>query len=154
MVMMDWLAKMLQLPEQFLFTHPSGKGGGVIQGTASEATLVTLLAARNKAMSASKARAVSFDEETILGRLVCYASQQSHSGVERAALLGGCRIRLLPTDVDTLSLRGAVLQAAIAEDREQGLVPFFVVATLGTTSTCAFDNLVEIGQVCQREQLW
>jgi aromatic-L-amino-acid decarboxylase len=143
---MDWLGKMLNLPKEFLFSDP-GKGGGVIQGTASEATLVTLLAARNKAMDQRKG------DHEVLSKLVGYSSDQAHSSVERAGLLGAVKIRGLPSDRD-LSLRGSVLAEAVARDRANGLVPFFVVATLGTTSSCSFDNLLEIGKVCAKENLW
>lgn len=145
MVMMDWLAKMIHLPPHFLFSS-GGKGGGVIQGTASEATLVCLLAARSQILADST-------KEATLGKLVCYANQQAHSSVERAGLLGAVQMRLLPPD-EKLSLRGHVLEAAITEDRAKGLIPFFLVATLGTTSTCAFDNLQELGAVCQKNGLW
>ena len=151
MVMMDWLAKMIQLPEHFLFSH-EGPGGGVIQGTASEATLVTLLAARNKTLATNPTTG-SIDCPEILGRLVAYCSEQAHSSVQRASLLGAVKMRSLPTGPD-LSLRGETLANAIQVDRENGFTPFFVVATLGTTSTCAFDNLEELGRVCVREGLW
>lgn len=140
MQMMDWLGLMLHLPPEFLFSS-GGRGGGVIQGTASEATLVALLGARSKIMSEKS------NETEILNKLVAYTSEQSHSSVERAGLLGAIKMKLLPTD-ENLSLRGDTLMAAIQKDRENGLIPFFVVATLGTTNTCAFDNLIEIGKVC------
>lgn len=55
MVMMDWLGRMLKLPDHFLFSGQNSRGGGVIQCTASEATLVALLSARTKAIEAHKA---------------------------------------------------------------------------------------------------
>lgn len=151
MVMMDWLAKMLHLPDHFLFSH-EGPGGGVIQGTASEATLVCLLAARNRVLNTNPATG-SIDCNERIDRLVAYSSEQAHSSVSRAALLAAVKMRSLPTD-QNLSLRGAQLSHAIHQDRENGFIPFFVVATLGTTSTCAFDDLKEIGQVCEREGIW
>lgn len=144
MIMMDWLGKMLHLPEQFLF-ESGGPGGGVIQGTASEATLVALLAARSRTLTLTKGAK--------LDKLVAYASDQSHSSVERAALLGAVKIRLLPADKD-LSLRGETLCKAIQEDRKKGDIPFLVIGTLGTTNTCAYDNIKEIGKVCVAEKLW
>ena len=54
MVMMDWLGKMLNLPDQFLFSGQNSRGGGVIQGTASEATLVALLSARARTIDKQK----------------------------------------------------------------------------------------------------
>ena len=141
MQMMDWLAGMLNLPDHFLFSS-GGKGGGVIQGTASEATLVALLAARNKVWAQNS------NKTELLHKLVAYTSDQSHSSVERAGLLGAVKITPLPTDKN-LSLRGSTLSDQIKKDRADGLIPFFVVATLGTTNTCAFDNTVEIGKVCK-----
>lgn len=154
MVMMDWLGKMIGLPDHFLFSGQSenGKGGGVIQGTASEATLVTLLAARNKVL-AGLGSSPNEARESGMTKLVAYASNQSHSSVERAGLLGGVKIRLLPTD-ENQSLRGDTLESAILEDKSKGLIPFFVVATLGTTSTCAFDRLDEVGVVTEKYDLW
>ncbi|KAF2359997.1 Pyridoxal phosphate-dependent decarboxylase [Trinorchestia longiramus] len=142
-VMMDWLAKLLGLPEHFLATAP-GSGGGVIQGSASEATLVALLAAKQRALR-SCTTVQQKAQQTLL--LVAYASEMSHSSVERAGMLVGVQLRLLPADPHH-ALRGSVLRAAMEEDCQRGLLPFAVVVTLGTTSTCAFDNLREIGDVC------
>ena len=81
MSMMNWLGKMLDLPEEFLF-RDQGTGGGVIQGTASEATLVALLSARAKKIK---------ETGVAIGKLVAYASTLAHSSAERAALLGWYR---------------------------------------------------------------
>ncbi|CAH1272841.1 DDC [Branchiostoma lanceolatum] len=151
-VVLDWLGKMLQLPECFL-AGTSGEGGGVIQGTASEATLVALLAARSKALQKFKTEHSDMSDHDIMGKLVIYTSDQAHSSVERAAMLGAVKCRKLQTD-EALALTGAVLQAAIQEDKAKGLLPFLVVATLGTTPSCAFDNLQELGPVCREEVMW
>ena len=87
---------------------------------------------------------------SVMTRLVCYGSQQAHSSVERAGLLAGVRMRLLDTDED-LAITGDILEAAVTEDRAKGLIPFCCVATLGTTSSCAFDDLKTLGPVCQKE---
>jgi aromatic-L-amino-acid decarboxylase len=150
--MMDWLGKMLELPPQFLASESNGKGGGVIQGTASEASLVALLSARAKTIRKVKEEK-GLDEGEVIGKLVAYASDQSHSSVERAALLGGVKIRLVKTD-ENLNLHKDVLKAAIDADRAKGLIPFFAVATLGTTNSCAFDDLELFGDVCQDEGIW
>lgn len=62
-------------------------------------------------------------------------------------------MKFLPVD-ENFSLRGDTLKKAIAEDRKKGLVPVFVCATLGTTGVCAFDNLSELGPICDAEGLW
>jgi histidine decarboxylase len=88
-----------------------------------------------------------------MGKLVCYCSDQAHSSVEKSALVALTRIRILPTD-EKLSLRGETLRKAIEQDKKDGYIPFFVCATLGTTGACAFDNVNEIGSICQAEDIW
>lgn len=60
------------------------------------------------------------------------------------------KLRILDTD-ENFSLRGDSLKKAMEEDKKNGLVPFFVSATLGTTSCCSFDALAEIGPICSGE---
>ncbi|XP_028611166.1 histidine decarboxylase isoform X1 [Grammomys surdaster] len=153
MNVMDWLAKMLGLPEYFLHHHPSSQGGGVLQSTVSESTLIALLAARKNKILEMKACEPDADESLLNARLVAYASDQAHSSVEKAGLISLVKIRFLPVD-DNFSLRGEALQKAIEEDKQQGLVPVFVCATLGTTGVCAFDRLSELGPICVSEGLW
>ncbi|KAH8362040.1 hypothetical protein KR200_002550 [Drosophila serrata] len=112
-VMMDWLGKMLDLPAEFLACS-GGKGGGVIQGTASETTLVALLGAKAKKIQEVKAQHPEWDEHTIVAKLVGYCSDQAHSSVERAGLLGGVRVRLVPSE--NHRMRGEALEKVIQED--------------------------------------
>ncbi|XP_075212793.1 aromatic-L-amino-acid decarboxylase [Lycorma delicatula] len=151
-VMLDWLGKMLGLPKEFLACS-GGKGGGIIQGTASEATLVALLGAKARAIRRSKIEHPDWSDYDIISKLVAYASDQAHSSVERAGLLGGVRFNLLPTD-NHFRVEGETLEEAIKKDKEEGLIPFFVVATLGTTSVCSFDHLDQIGPVCKNLDVW
>ncbi len=140
-VMMDWLAQALGLPAHFLSTSKDVhgvRGGGVIQGTASEVTLVCLLAARTRALARYGAAAAA--------RLVCYTSEQAHSATEKACKIANVRYRALPADAQDNALRGATLATAMAEDVAAGLIPFYVVATLGTTALCAFDRVPELTQ--------
>ncbi|XP_011920703.1 PREDICTED: histidine decarboxylase isoform X3 [Cercocebus atys] len=153
MNVMDWLAKMLGLPEHFLHYHPSSQGGGVLQSTVSESTLIALLAARKNKILEMKTSEPDADESCLNARLVAYASDQAHSSVEKAGLISLVKMKFLPVD-DNFSLRGEALQKAIEEDKQRGLVPVFVCATLGTTGVCAFDCLSELGPICAREGLW
>ncbi|PNI74914.1 HDC isoform 4 [Pan troglodytes] len=153
MNVMDWLAKMLGLPEHFLHHHPSSQGGGVLQSTVSESTLIALLAARKNKILEMKTSEPDADESCLNARLVAYASDQAHSSVEKAGLISLVKMKFLPVD-DNFSLRGEALQKAIEEDKQRGLVPVFVCATLGTTGVCAFDCLSELGPICAREGLW
>ncbi|XP_061414377.1 histidine decarboxylase-like isoform X1 [Lethenteron reissneri] len=168
-VMTDWLVNMLSLPDTFRHDHPDGCGGGVIQGacmacmcstvasksSVSESTMLALLAARTRALTQLRGD-VSQDignDALLNSRLVGYTSDQAHSSVLKASLVSLVRLRSLPTDLE-FSLRGETLRRAVEEDRAQGLVPFFVCATLGTTGVCAFDNMAELGPICRQEGLW
>ncbi|XP_077534592.1 aromatic-L-amino-acid decarboxylase [Haemaphysalis longicornis] len=153
MLVMDWLGKAIDLPGQFLFSTPGINGGGVIQSTASECTLTAVLAAKTKITTCLLQRYPSLTPSQIWDKLVVYASCQAHSSVERAALLACVRFHVLNTD-DELAVRGATLSAVIQEDRRLGYIPMAMIATLGTTNSCAFDNLEEIGAICEAEDIW
>uniref|UniRef100_A0A8D2LRY4 Histidine decarboxylase n=1 Tax=Varanus komodoensis TaxID=61221 RepID=A0A8D2LRY4_VARKO len=146
MNVMDWLAQMMGLPEMFLHYHPDSRGGGILQSTVSESTLIALLAARKNKILEMKVSQPDIDDSTLNSHLIAYASDQAHSSVEKAGLISLVKMRFLPVDED-FSLRGETLRKAIEEDRSRGLVPIFVCATLGTTGVCAFDNLSELGPI-------
>uniref|UniRef100_A0A3B4BE32 Aromatic-L-amino-acid decarboxylase n=1 Tax=Periophthalmus magnuspinnatus TaxID=409849 RepID=A0A3B4BE32_9GOBI len=126
---------------------------GFSWSTASEATLVALLAARCKAVKRVQSTNPELSEPEIYSKLVAYTSEQAHSSVERAGLIGGIMMKKIPTDYN-YSLRGALLKKMIKEDKAAGLVPFYLCATLGTTSCCSFDNLMELGPICNEENMW
>lgn len=149
---MDWLARFLGLPEHFLNTS-AGQGGGLLQGTASESMLVAVLAAREQAVERLKIEYPDVSENDIRGNLILYSSDQGNSCVEKTARLAAVSIHQLPVD-NELSLRGETLRLAIEEDIKNGKYPFACVGTLGTTPTCAFDNLPEIGPICQANNIW
>ena len=145
---LDWLVDMLGLPERFRST---GAGGGVIQDTASSASLCALLAARERATGFAS------NEHGVGGqRLVAYTSDQAHSSIEKAVKIGGLgreNLRLVAVDAD-FAMRPDALAAAIAADRAAGHRPFFACATVGTTSSTAIDPVRAIGEICAREGLW
>lgn len=146
--MVDWLGELLDLPARFRTT--SERGGGVIQGTASEATLVAILSARWRATDGT----VNVDGDT--SRLVAYASAQAHSSIEkglRIAGIGTDRLRIVDHD-ETFAMRPDSLAAAMAADREAGLVPCVVIATRGTTSSLAFDPVVDIAPIAAEHGAW
>jgi aromatic-L-amino-acid decarboxylase len=87
---------------------------------------------------------------------VVYTSTQAHHSVRKSAKLAGIahdRVRALPVD-DAFRLRVDALEAAIAEDRRAGLVPFLIVSSAGTTNTGAVDPLDAIADVSAREGMW
>ena len=140
---MAWLRQMFGLPEGF---------AGVIQDTASTATLCTLLTAR-EAASAYAINRRGFEGED---RFTVYCSSEAHSSVEKGvkiAGLGSASLRHIAVD-EAFAMRPDALEAAIREDQAAGRRPLCVVATLGTTSTSGFDPLEPIGAICRRHGIW
>nr|XP_016503619.1 PREDICTED: tyrosine decarboxylase 1-like isoform X1 [Nicotiana tabacum]XP_016503621.1 PREDICTED: tyrosine decarboxylase 1-like isoform X1 [Nicotiana tabacum]XP_016503622.1 PREDICTED: tyrosine decarboxylase 1-like isoform X1 [Nicotiana tabacum] len=147
MIVLDWLAKELKLPDEFLST---AQGGGVIQGTASEAVLVVLLAARDKVL-----RKVGKDA---IGKLVVYCSDQTHSALQKACQIGGIHpenFRMLKADPSKdYALSPDTLSEAVSHDLATGLIPFFFCATIGTTSSTAVDPLLALGKIAKSNSMW
>ncbi|SCG46239.1 aromatic-L-amino-acid decarboxylase [Micromonospora coxensis] len=147
-VMLDWLAGLLDLPEKFRST---GRGGGVIQDSASSATLVATLVALHRA-GEGRWRQSGVDR-----RYRAYTSTQGHSSIDKAARIAGLGadgVRPVEVDPVTQAMRPEALRAAIEADRAAGVVPAIVVATIGTTSTTAVDPLPEIGAICAEYGVW
>jgi aromatic-L-amino-acid/L-tryptophan decarboxylase len=139
-----WLRQMLDL---------SPAWSGVIQDTASTTTLVALLCARERATNYGAARGGLQESEQ---PLVVYASSQSHSSVDKAALLAGFgrnNIHVIPVD-DRYAMRADSLEETIASDRARGLLPCAVVATIGSTATTSLDPLADIAKVARAHGLW
>src|SRR5581483_4937744 len=146
-LVLDWLVPALGLPDKFLSTST---GGGVIQDTASSATLCAILAARERATNFNSNR------EGCRGRLVAYTSSQAHSSVEKAIQIAGVgreNLRLIDVD-EKFAMKPEALANAIESDRKSGLAPFFVCATVGTTSSNAIDPVPQIGKICREHGIW
>lgn len=216
-IVMDWLAKALDLPSCF-FNKQGGSGGGCLQTTSSEATFVGLLCARTEAIRRIKQHQIQqfrlwkrkqqqlkfditqlhqqqiqqhsspqpasndleneFDREImdfsieeieqleqlvqnakntpvleedseINSKLVAYCSDQAHSSVEKATLIGLVKLRYIESD-ENYSMKPDHLEKCIIQDKQQNLTPFYVCATLGTTGCCSFDNLRSICEVAKK----
>lgn len=144
---LDWLVDMLALPQKF---KSSGRGGGVIQDTASSAALCALLAARERATQFAS------NEHGCDGKLVAYTSNQAHSSIEKAVKIAGLgrkNLRVIEVD-ESFAMKPNALLAQIQKDRAAGLVPCFVSATVGTTSSNGLDPLRAIGEICRKENIW
>jgi aromatic-L-amino-acid decarboxylase len=143
-VVTDWMRQMLGLSEAW---------SGVINDTASTSTLVALLCARERSSNYSLSRGGLQAEAQ---PLVVYASAQSHSSVEKAALLAGFgkqHVRSVPHE-GSYAMRPESLDAMIQADLDAGLRPCAVVATTGTTTSTALDPLEAIGGVAKARGLW
>jgi len=144
---LEWLAEMMALPEIF---RVRSSGGGVIQDTASSSALAAVVAAREKATGFVS------NEKGMTRRLTAYVSTQTHSSVEKAIKITGIgreNLRLIEVDRN-FAMRPELLREAIRKDKEKGHLPFFVCATIGTTSSNAMDPIREIGEICKMENLW
>ena len=140
----DWLRQMLGLPAEFR---------GVIQGTASEATLVALICARERATGHAAARG---GLQSAGASLALYCTAQAHSSVEKAAALAGFgreQVRLIPTDA-AYGMQADAFAAAVDEDLGRGVRPCVVVATVGTTGTTAIDPVDDIGRIAASRGVW
>lgn len=143
-VMMIWLRDLLGL---------SSAWSGVIQDTASSATLVALICARERTTSHSAARGGLQGERS---PLVVYTTAEAHSSVLKAATLAGFgrdNVCAVTTD-EHFGMRADALEECIQRDRASGRVPCAVAATVGTTSTTAVDPVHSIGRITAREQVW
>ncbi|CAG8532435.1 8267_t:CDS:2 [Acaulospora morrowiae] len=149
-IVLDWLAKLIGLHSDFL---SEGKGGGVIQSSASEATLVTLLAARQRLLNKYKAQGLSEDELYELStRLIAYGSEQTHSRLEKASMIANTRFRIIPTGRN-FSIRGETVMLEIENDVMNGLIPFYIVTTVGTTSS-AVNSISDIANAIEGTSVW
>jgi aromatic-L-amino-acid decarboxylase len=144
---MDWVVDLLGLPTVF---KSSSTGGGVIQDSASSATLCAILAARERATQGQG------NTRGVDGSLTAYTSVHAHSSVEkgvRVAGLGSDNLRLIESD-EKFAMRPDLLRKAIEADLAAGRRPCFVAASVGTTSSTAIDPVREIAQICRQHGLW
>ncbi|WP_420639376.1 pyridoxal-dependent decarboxylase [Candidatus Poriferisocius sp.] len=137
-LVLDWLVAALGLP-------PAFRGNGVITDGASSGTLCAILAARDRAGGADD-----------LGRMTAYVSEQAHYSMAKGLRVAGLpdsRVRRIATTPD-YAMRADHLAYEIVKDRNDGLLPFFVGATIGTTSTTAVDPVPELAWVASNFDAW
>lgn len=140
---MNWLRDMIGLPPYF---------EGVIQDTASTATLAAILTAREKVTGFRINNDGAAGEKT----LRVYCSGQTHSSADKAVKIAGIgKKNLVKINVrDDFSIDPDGLEKAIKDDLQNGMVPCCVIATLGTTGTTAIDPLRQVGEICNRYGVW
>ncbi len=146
---LDWFADLLALPAAF---RSDGRGGGVIQHSASDAALVALLAALHRVSGGRTERAGVGS-----ARFAVYTSGQTHSSVEKAcriAGLGADALRKLDVDAATQAARPEQLRALIAADVAEGITPALVVASVGTTGTGAIDPVGQLAGIVREHGAW
>ena len=139
-----WLQKMTGLPTDL---H------GVIQDSASSATLCALLTAREKA---TDWRTNKVGMNSLSSSLIVYTSEEAHSSTEKGAKIAGFgkdSVRLIRTG-NNFEMCPEALRRTIVEDISNGYTPACVVASMGTTGVGATDPLKAIGQLCKEYEIF
>ncbi|CAH8585522.1 unnamed protein product [Heterobilharzia americana] len=168
-ITLDWLVHALKLPEKFLSAtgkrDPSHTGGGVIELSASMACATLTMGLRDRMLRnyIKDPHSLSEDDHlkgngpgSLVDRMVAYTSDQAHSSVSRAFRIAMVNSRIIKSKRcgRRLVFDPVDLRRAIEKDLEKGFIPLMCVATMGTTSTCEFEDLQGIGQVCNDYGIW
>ena len=144
---LDWIVQMLGLPD---FFYSKSNGGGVIQDTASSSSLCSILTAREEATSYKS------NYKGAPSNLIAYTSEEAHSSIEKGIKISGIgkkNLRIIGTDSNQ-SLNTTELIAAINQDIKNGNKPFYISATIGTTSSHGIDQIDKIGKIAKEYKLW
>lgn len=139
---LNWFRDMIGLSQNYF---------GIVYDTASVSTMHAIAAAREYTGLDVRNKGLSG-----LPRLILYCTEQTHSSIDKGALtlgIGLDGIKKIPTD-NNYAMIPEKLEAAINEDRLKGLIPFCVVATIGTTSSTAVDPVDAIANICERQKIW
>jgi aromatic-L-amino-acid decarboxylase len=141
----DWLRQMLGLPVEF---------DGVINDTASSASLYAMAAARENANLEIREKGLAGRPD--LPQLRVYASEEAHSSIEKATIvlgLGQEGLRKIPTD-NEFRMKVDALAKALEEDITNGIKPICIIPTIGTTSTTSIDPVREISDLSRKYRVW
>jgi len=144
-VMLDWLRQMMGLDAGL---------SGIIYDTASVSSMHAIAAAREGTEQRIREEGMSGRKDLPLLRV--YASDQAHSSIDKGIItlgLGQRALRKIPSDGE-FRMDANALAAAVQEDKDNGAIPFCVVATVGTTSTSSIDPVPAIAGICERHKLW
>ena len=144
-VVLDWLRQMIGLDNGM---------SGIIYDTASVSSMHAIAAAREGVELRIREEGMSGRKDLPLLRV--YASDQAHSSIDKGIItlgLGQRALRKIPSDSE-FRMDVNALREAIEEDKRNGMLPFCVVATVGTTSTSSIDPVPEIVKVCEPHAMW
>ncbi len=159
-IVMDWVAKALGLPNVFWSTS---SGGGVIQNSASDAIATTIVAARERRLrellvaEGLKEDMKEYEDRRmeLQSRFVAIVSDQTHSSGAKGALIAGVRSRSVKTHLrDNMEMTGQGLREVLEQCEKDGLIPFHLIMTFGTTNTCSSDRFAAIKTALQEKAAW
>lgn len=146
---LDWMGRLVGLPDRFLFGEGSGTGGGVIQGTASEAALVCMVSAIQRARLRGSA-------PVPMEKITVYASTHAHSSIAKGARIASVpheNVRLIDTD-ERYAMRAGALREQIQRDVAAGYTPAFLCITVGTTGCGAIDPIATLAPIAREAGAW
>lgn len=157
-IMMDWLGRILNLPQGMLFEESKGRGGGLIMSSEADCVFSVMTSARHIMLENLGSYKPTGEETGVhpgqfLPKFVCYTSSEAHSSVAKSAQLSLVDICIIEANENS-QLTGLMLEREIEKDLAQGKTPFMVVATLGSTGGVCFDDLPSIGPIAQKYKLW
>src|SRR5437868_7763749 len=144
-VVLDWLRQMIGLDDGM---------SGFIYDTASVSSMHAIAAAREGVEMRIREEGMSGRKDLPLLRV--YASDQAHSSIDKGIItlgLGQRSLRKIPSDSD-FRMDAKALAAALREDKANGILPFCVVATVGTTSSSSIDPVPAIVEICEPDAIW
>lgn len=144
MRIVDWMRQALGLPDGF---------SGVIQDSASSATLAAVLTMRERALDWQGNKKGLARQ----GRLRVYSSDQVHTSIDRAIWVSGIgedNLVRIPVSGRFRAMDTAALEAAIVADRKAGLLPAGIIACVGGTSTGGTDDIAAVAAVAKRHGLY
>lgn len=141
--MMEWLKKSIGIPSSW---------SGVIQDSASSATLAAIISAREKECNFQ----INKDGFEGFTKYRIYCSTETHSSIEKGAKIAGIgknNVIKIPTN-KVLELRSDLLLQSIEKDLANGYQPLCIIAAIGTTGTMAFDPLEKIAAIAEKFKVW
>ncbi|KAF4678172.1 hypothetical protein FOL47_003234 [Perkinsus chesapeaki] len=152
-IVMDGLGEAFHLGKDFL--HRSGKGGGIIQNTASDALVAVIAAARTRMQVLRRSYDSENGRNVDMSKFVVYMSSQTHFSSEKACRAAGVRLRKIPCiyEKSNFIMDVDLMEEVISRDKEIGLIPILCIANYGTTNTCAIDPLKKLGPLCRKENM-
>ena len=143
--MMNWFRQMVGLPKNYW---------GIIYDTASTSSMHAIASAREQLNLQIREKGMTGRND--VPRLRLYCSEHAHNSIDKGALTLGIGlegIRKIPVNEKFEMIPQKLLEAVI-EDKQNGWLPFIVIATVGTTSTTSIDPVEEIADIAEKYKMW
>ncbi|GFN81110.1 Aromatic amino acid decarboxylase [Plakobranchus ocellatus] len=154
MLVMNWLAHLMDLPIDFhFFGKGMSGGGGILQSTTTEALLTVMVTAKRTMLDHLKETKPQASEWSLQDQFMAYCSEQAHPSMERVCEVAGVKLKRLWTDREGI-MHADTLRFAIEKDKNKGFYPFLVIATVGTIACTSMDQIRKIGPISVANDLF